>query len=89
MDMQVPMHSPFEIGCRVLDVSHTGIKIRTKKPMEPGTKIGLEIFSGSMLAQGQVRWLHTHADGFTMGIQFDQIDSIIIEKVMRTQNYPV
>jgi len=64
---------PEPILCRILDYSRSGLKIRTQRPLDPGTEIRLTL--RELFAVGKVRYCMPAVGGFDHGIQVEEIRS--------------
>ena len=62
---------PERILCRILDVSKTGMRVRTQRPLEPGTEIRVTL--REMFALAQVRYCVPADEGFDHGIQVQEV----------------
>ncbi|SRR5579884_1723331 len=62
---------PERILCRIVDYSGGGMKIRTQRPLEPGTEIRVTL--RELFAIGNVRYSIPAADGFDHGIKVEEV----------------
>ena len=71
--LHVSGQNPERILCRILDVSKTGMRIRTKYPLQPGTEIRVTV--RELFAVAEVRYCKPVNDGFDHGIQVREVRS--------------
>lgn len=60
--------------CRILDVSRSGMRVRTQSSLQPGTKIRVTL--REMFAFAQVRYSIPADGGFDHGIQVYEVHSV-------------
>ncbi len=63
--------APERIFCRVLDVSESGMRLRTERAIDPGTEIRVTL--REMFAVASVRYCRAVTDGFDHGVQVAEI----------------
>ena len=62
---------PQRILCRILDISGSGMRLRTQHPLDPGTEIRVTLREASAVAK--VCYCISSGDGFDHGIHVKEI----------------
>ena len=71
--------NPERILCRILDVSKSGMRLRTKHPLQPGTEIRVTV--RELFAVAEVRYCKPVSEGFDHGIQVHEVRSASTDTV--------
>ena len=62
---------PERILCRILDISGSGMRLRTHRPLDPGTEIRVTLREAFAVAK--VRYCIASGEGFDHGIQVEEV----------------
>lgn len=70
---------PDPILCRILDYSRSGLKIRTHRPLEPGTEVRVTL--REMFAVARVQYCIPGVEGFDHGIHVQEVRSAATARI--------
>ena len=72
---------PRHMEGRTVDVGAGGVGLLLPGGFDPGVRLTLQIFHGRLIVQGTVRWCRPEGEQFKLGLQFDELDWSILERV--------
>lgn len=73
--------APYACTGHGVDIAAGGVGIEIPLEISVGTSLEMKIFDGHLIVQGSVRWVQPIGENFRIGVQFNEEDWNIIEKV--------